>query len=176
MLAENRFDGPTLLVYSDILFENHLITRLLDSESDITLVVDASYKKTHLRSKKLDLVIAERKPVLGKRVVTYDKPNLILKIGESISDKEGDYEFIGMALFSAKGVKIFRDEYHKAEEKHKSGRFHEASSFSRASFEDMVQEMIDSGHRISALEVNSGWMEIHTFDDYKQACLITRSR
>jgi len=176
MLAENKLDGKSILVYSDILFEKHLITRLLECESDITLVVDASYKKTHLRNKKLDLVIAERKPVLGKRVITYDKPNSILRIGKTIPEEKSDYEFIGMALFSAKGAKIFRDEYHKAKEKYKLGSFHEVPSFFQASFEDMIQEMIDNGHKISALEVNSGWTEIHTFDDYKHACLITRSR
>ena len=176
MLAEKEFDAKILLVYSDILFEKHLLNRLLECESDITLLVDATYKKTHLRNKKLDLVIAERKSVLGKRVMIYDEPNLILKIGESISDKEGDYEFIGMAIFSAEGAKMFRDEYYKAKEKYESGRFQGALSFSQASFEDMIQEMIDSGHKISALEVNSGWMEIHSFDDYSHACLITSSR
>ena len=176
MLAENKFDGKTLLVYSDILFEEHLLRRLLEFESDITLVVDASYKRTHLRNKKLDLVITRKKPILGKRTVTYDQPNPILKIGETIPEEEGGYEFIGMALFSAKGAELFRNEYYKAKEKYKSGCFHEATSFSQASFEDMIQEIIDNGHTVSALEVNSGWMEIHTFDDYKHACLITGSR
>lgn len=176
MLAENKFDGKTLLVYSDILFEKHLLTRLLESESDITLVVDASYKRTHLRNKKLDLVITMKKPVLGKRTVAYDQLNPILKIGEAIPEEEGDYEFIGMALFSAKGTELFRNEYYKAKEKHKSGCFQEATSFSQASLEDMIQEIIDNGRTVSALEVNSGWMEIHAFDDYKHACLITGSR
>lgn len=175
MLAEDKFDGKTLLVYSDILFEKHLVTRLLESESDITLIVDASYKRTHLRNKKLDLVITEGKPILGKRAITYDKLNPVLKIGATISEEKSDYEFIGMTLFSAKGAELLRNEYRKAKEKYKSGRFHEASSFPQASFEDMIQEMINQGHPVSALEVNSGWMEIHTFDNYKHACLITRS-
>lgn len=173
MLAEEKFTGKILLTYSDILFEKRLIEQVLESEQDITLVVDASFKQTNLRNKKLDLVVTKNKPILGKRSLTYIEPNPILKIGETISEEEGDYEFIGMAFFSAKGTSKFRDEYHKAKEKHTTGRFHEAESFSRASFTDLIQEMTDNGCIVSALEVNSGWMEIHTFDDYKYACSIT---
>ena len=176
MLAEENIDSRILLAYSDILFEKNLLERLLQCESEITLVVDASYKKTGLRNKKLDLVITKNKPILGKRTLIYNKLNPILKIGTNIPEEKACYEFIGMALFSEKGAMKFKDNYHKAMAKYKTSRFHEAASFSQASFKDMIQELIDNGQTVHALEVNSGWMEIHTFDDYKHACLLSSSK
>lgn len=176
MLAKDKLDERVLLIYSDILFEKHLIKRLITCEAEITLVVDASYRKTNQRNKKLDLVTTKNKPALGKRILIYDKLHPILKIGSNIPEEEACYEFIGMALFTKKGAQKFRHEYHKAKAKYKTGRFHEAESFPQASFEDMIQNIIDKGNPVYALEVSSGWMEIHTFDDYKQAGSITSSK
>jgi len=176
MLAGEKLKGRILIAYSDILFDKHLISRLLETEGDIILAVDATYKRTHQRNKKLDLTITERKPFLKKRAVTSPGLNRILKIGSTIPDKEGDYEFIGLVCLSPRGSGLFKEAYRKAKKKYsKSKKFHEADSFDHASFEDMIQEIIDLGHPVSALEVSEGWMEIHSFSDYRNACLLTRT-
>ncbi len=33
--------------------------------------------------------------------------------------------------------------------------------------------MIGLGYRVDALQVNSGWMELHTFENYKEACAVS---
>ena len=49
-------------------------------------------------------------------------------------------------------------------------RKQEAKKFSQASLTDMLQEAIDEGIKVKLLPANTGWMEIHEFDDYKFAC------
>ena len=40
------------------------------------------------------------------------------------------------------------------------------------SFADVIQELIDKKHEVLLYEVSDGWMEIHNFDDYKNACAL----
>ena len=79
---------------------------------------------------------------------------------------------IGIAMFSERGTEVFKNEYHKALEDYKIKQFYEAENILQASLEDMLQHIINSGYSVEALQVNSGWMEIHTFDNYKYACSI----
>ena len=51
----------------------------------------------------------------------------------------------------------------------RSAGFHEARSVSKASFTDLVQELIDEGHRIDAVPVFKGWMEVDSFEEYQKA-------
>ena len=94
----------------------------------------------------------------------------VLKIGKHIQVADAHGEFTGLALFSAKGWKLLRQVYEMSKNGHGDAQFHEASSFSKASLTDMVQELIDLGHTVSCIQVSSGWMEIHSFEDYKLAC------
>jgi hypothetical protein len=49
----------------------------------------------------------------------------------------------------------------------------EAENIYQASLPDFLQYLITLGYKVEALQVSSGWMEIHTFDNYKEACSIT---
>ncbi len=172
MLAENKFDGKTLFCYGDILFEKFLVGKILDLEDNIVVVVDSTFKKFNTRNKKLDLVITKEKPALTSRLVGTNKLKTIVEIGPDIPENAAAYEFIGMTLFSSKGMEILKNEYARAKNKYRDCPFHKSKSFERASFTDMIQELIDRGITVSALEVNSGWMELHTFENYKQACAL----
>jgi phosphoenolpyruvate phosphomutase len=94
----------------------------------------------------------------------------VIKIGKDVSAKEAHCEFVGLAIFSENGLRLFRQVYDAAVDLRGNGRFHESLEARRASLTDVLQELIDQGHSIECIEVSSGWMEIHSFDDYKQAC------
>ena len=94
----------------------------------------------------------------------------MLKIGKHIPTSEAHGEFTGLALFSAKGWKLLRDVYESAKAQYRSQRFQEAPTLDKASLTDMLQELINRGHAVTCVQVSSGWMEIHSFEDYKLAC------
>jgi len=167
-------DGKSIIIYSDILFEHSLIERLKSLEADFLAVVDNSYKKTLKRNKKLDMVITEEELVSGDRIVTYDKLYKVIKIGEEISPEEASAELVGIFMFSKKGADIFKKEYHKALAQYRDESFYKARNLTQASLEDFLQYLIDKGYKLEALQVNSGWMEIHSFDNYKYACSIVK--
>ena len=62
-----------------------------------------------------------------------------------------------------------KKEEHKAKAKYKDMKVKESPSFKSGSLTDMIQEMVDNGYVFDTLETNSGWIEIHTFEDYKHA-------
>jgi phosphoenolpyruvate phosphomutase len=106
--------------------------------------------------------------------LTYDRLYEVERIGEAIPENTASAEFIGIAMFSEKGNEIFKREYRNALEEYKNKPFYEAENIFQASLEDFVQHLINLGYKVEAMQVNSGWMEIHTFDNYKYACSIVR--
>jgi phosphoenolpyruvate phosphomutase len=170
------YPGRTLISYSDILFDKDALNRLLScDDDDIVLLVDSTDdSKTQEHSKaanrRIDLVLlADAGNPTTRRVLQGGARSQVLKIGKNIPRSEAHGEFTGLALFSAKGWKLFRRLYDAARGR-APGRFHEAATLETASLTDMVQELIDQGHPVSCVQVTSGWMEIHSFEDYKLAC------
>ena len=174
MCAEDKMDEKTLITYSDILFENQLIEHLKSLNSDFVIIVDNTFKKTLIRNKKLDLVVTKESLPVGNRILTYDYMYEVTGIGQEISEDKANAEFVGIVMFSKKGIDIFKREYHNALEQYKNKPFCEAINIFQASLEDMVQHLINLGYKVEAMQVNSGWMEIHTFDNYKYMCSIVK--
>ena len=75
-----------------------------------------------------------------------------------------------MALFSKKGMDILKREYKRVSKEYSGNPFHESESFEKASFTDMIQELINRGHKVSSVEIDKGWTEIRNSDDYKRVC------
>ncbi|MBL7147253.1 MAG: phosphoenolpyruvate mutase [Nanoarchaeota archaeon] len=176
MAAEEYLDRKTLVVFSDILFEKEIVEKLLGSDADITLLIDRSYKPSHKKDKLRDLVVAKHNPVVGERSMSLRKDNPILKMGHNMPREEANYEFIGMMLLSKKGVQILKEEYLKVKEKYDAKPFYESESIDKADLTDMIQYLIDKGYKISSVEINSGWMEINNFEDYKKVCELLASQ
>ena len=92
-----------LLVYSDILFNETLVKRLLDSAGDIVVLLDKSYRyHTHDVNKRLDLVTADRQDTNNVRSLAVDSLRNISQIGKQVVRQENTFEFVGMGFFSEK--------------------------------------------------------------------------
>jgi phosphoenolpyruvate phosphomutase len=173
--GRRAFGGCTLVAYSDILFDLNLCRRLLECEDEIVIVADRSYDPARYNParKRIDLVaLADRSGAHARRALNGSHLKKVRSIGKSLDPLETSCEFCGLALFSAKGWQMFVDTY-KLVNGSSPGRFHEAPSATQASLTDMLQELIDRGQDVSCLEISEGWMEIHSFEDYRLACRLT---
>lgn len=173
MQAEDKMNCKTIIIYSDILFENHLIERLKSIQSDFVIVVDNSFKNSLVRNKKLELIVTEEPIPLGNRILI-DRLIKVKKIGDLSLEDINSSEFIGICMFSKTGIEIFKNEYHNALIEYNNRQFYQSKNIFQASLTDMLQHLISLGYKVEAMQVNSGWMEIHTFDNYKYACSIIR--
>jgi phosphoenolpyruvate phosphomutase len=147
----------TLVLYSDLLLDQYLLQNLVKKEGDIVVVVDSTYKKTNRRNLKLELVKTLNPTVDDLRVVDTNRKNPVSSIGKKVNEGDAHYEFIGLALASKKGMELLKKEYA------------DAALPEPVSFVDFLQHVIDKGHEVLAYEVTSGWKEIHTLEDYKDA-------
>ncbi len=161
MLAKEELEGRVLVLFGDILFEPELIEKLLKSDKDITISIDKSYTKSKFKDKKLDLVVAKYSPIKGSRILNPRKYNIISQIGQDIPRTEANFEFCGVTLLSKKGTNSFKDTVRKLVEK---------GEVKNLDMDHTLQEMINQGHTIYAQEVSEGWIEMNTFQNYKDAC------
>ena len=162
MLAADFLDGEkNLIIYSDILFEKEIVEKILKSNADIVLAIDSSYQRDKFPKKNLDLVVAKYPPIRGERVINIRQSNQIIKIGKEIPREEANYEFIGVAMVSKRGAEKLKTEYQKLKEKRGIN--------SKIGLTDLIQEVVNSGFSVEAVEVGGGWTEIKNFDDYRRA-------
>ncbi len=156
-----------LMAYSDIVFDRQIVERLLTSPHDITLVIDRAYRSLPPRSKKLDLVIAPSEGASSRKLGQHSfKP--IQKIGRTLDRKAANYEFIGMAFFREQGWASFTRAWHKALIDFGGRPFYEAESAEKADFNDLIQYLLDQNKEVHGLEIEHGWSEIHSMEDYER--------
>jgi phosphoenolpyruvate phosphomutase len=174
--AENELKGRTIVLYGDIIFDTSILEKLLKSPADIALVVDLAWfdqeqrnaQPTHLNPDLVSLAVPPGKSYLS-RFVMPEGEHQVVKIGQQLPHELAHGEFIGMAMFSEKGTQALCECYHRVHKQHQSSPFQESASLAKASFTDMLQELIDQGYRIQAVPIFKGWMEVDSFEEYQKA-------
>lgn len=174
MCAREYLVGRTLLVYGDILFDEHVMERVLRSNKDITIVVCRLPVTDAQQGRRIDYVVADAPPVRGRRSLHAALPTCVRKIGATVAPAEAHFEFPGVVAFTPRGADVFARTYAVAEERCPRGPFHSAMSFAMAGVADLIQEIVDQGQPVYCVEIDSGWLEIHSMDDYRLACSMVR--
>lgn len=163
--ARDKMNNGFLMLYSDILLENHIITKLMDCKEDIVLVADNTIQYQRAEDGKvLDFIISKHKRAPGRRRFSIVYENILGKIGNKINPETATHEFIGLAKFSKTGAEQFAQTYQDCVQNYK-GKFQEADDIAQFTFTDLIQEMIDRGFVVNFLEIHQGWLEIHREED-----------
>ena len=144
-------------MFSDILFEDEILHRILSSDNEISLVID-KINKSHGQYN--DLIIAEKDPFRDGRILTSHRKNKINKIGKKLDLVKVNFEFCGISYFSRTGLKKLREAYLQLKKiKRKES----------LDFIELIQYMIDGGQEIYGLEINGGWLEVRNDEQFKYA-------
>lgn len=173
--ALKQIEDRAFITYGDVLFDHIILNRILQSSEDITIIVDNTYDAKHYRTdKRVELVIMDTPTEKTKRSMHNDILSRVKKIGLDIPPQQAQYEFNGMMLLSKEGLRIFKDVYKQNQQRYSGKPFQGKQSFERAYLSSFLQEIIDVGYPIYGMEVNAGWLEIHSLDDYKLACSVVK--
>ena len=160
--GEKVITGNVIIAYSDILFESNVVRRLLDSDHDISVVVDIDWRGYYVGRK--DHPISEAENVI------FDSNNQVIKIGKIAAKKEDVHgEFIGMIKLNNRGAEIFKENFHRVKKTYWNKPFQRAKIFQKAYLTDMIQELVDIGVKVHCVIIERGWKEIDTVEDYKKA-------
>tara|TARA_B100000787_G_scaffold155824_1_gene131569 strand:- start:378 stop:1496 length:1119 start_codon:yes stop_codon:yes gene_type:complete len=162
--AEEEINGNIIISYSDILFEPFIVQRALDTDHDISVVVDIDWKDYYINRKEHPLSEAEN--------VIFNSNNEVMKIGKIATDKEEVHgEFIGMIKLNSRGCEIFKQNFHRVKKFFWNKPFQRAKVFQKAYLTDMIQELVDIGVKVHCVIIERGWKEIDTVEDYKKALI-----
>jgi L-glutamine-phosphate cytidylyltransferase len=162
--ADEQIFGNVIVSYSDILFDSNVVKRLLESNADISIVVDIDWRGYYTDRKEHPIDEAEK--------VIFDANNKVIKIGKVVTNKDEVYgEFIGMMKLSPRGAEIIKLHFHRAKKIFWDSPFQRAETFQKAYITDLIQDMVDLGMPIHCVIIERGWKEIDTVEDYEKALI-----
>ena len=162
--AEDFINGNIIISYSDILFDSTVVKRTLQSNHDISVVVDIDWRGYYVGRK--DHPISEAENVI------FNSNNEVEKIGKiNTGNEEVHGEFIGMIKLSNRGCEIFKEHFHRLKKLYWNKPFQRAAIFQKAYLTDFIQELVDIGIKVHCVIIESGWKEIDTVEDYRKALL-----
>ena len=160
--AEKVINGNIIISYSDILFDSSVVQRALDTNHDISVVVDIDWRGYYVGRKDHPISEAEN--------VVFNSNNEVEKIGKiNTGNEEVHGEFIGMIKLSNRGAEIFKQHFNRLKKIYWNKPFQRAKIFQKAYLTDFIQELVDIGIKVHCVIIESGWKEIDTVEDYKKA-------
>ncbi len=163
MEARKYISGDVLIVYSDIIFDDKILSQVIEAGVEIGVAVDLNWEKSY--ECRID------NPKSEAENVVLDNNNDLLEIRKNITNNSAYAigEFLGILKLSEKGSQIFVKKFEELEKSHK-GPFHNAVSIQKAYLTDMIQELIDSKIKVTPIIVSGKWYEIDTIQDLQRAC------
>ena len=129
--------------------------RLLDSRSDISVIIDKEWE-VYWRERNED-------PLDDAETLKLDKNGFIREIGkkpDNIEDIEGQY--IGLMRFNESGIKILKQVYNNIKNSNQVSK----DSLKNLYMTDLLQAVIDDGHSVQSILVNESWVEVDTVSDF----------
>jgi choline kinase len=162
MEARSHISGEVLVVYSDIIFDDEVLSQVIKSDADIGIAVDLDWEKAYENRTEHPIAEAENVSLNGDRV---------LEIRKNIVPGKNIGEFLGIMKLSPKGSETFVRKFLELEKTHK-GPFQSAPSLQKAYLTDMIQEMVDSKIDVKPVMISGKWCEIDTVQDLERASKI----
>jgi choline kinase len=161
MSAKKEIDEDVIILFADIIFENIVLVKILESKSNISIVVDMNWGKTYALRADAQFDEADK--------VRFEKGN-VSRIFKTMTEEDKKFEigeFIGLMKLSKNGSKQLVDCYEKIHG-HK-GKFHDAQSIEKAKLVDILQELIENKINIDPIRITGRWCEIDTEKDLEIA-------
>ncbi len=160
--AEKEMDDDIIVCYSDIIYQENVLQKVIASKADIGVTVDVDYWdywKVRLDNPRDDtesLVIEDGN---------------IIELGDTnCGIEKAKVRYVGLIKFSKKGVEILKKVYHENRNKYydKNEPWLRSKSFKRAYMTCMLQAIINSGQKVEPIKISRGWLEFDTTEDYEK--------
>jgi len=159
--AQEKLGESTIISYGDIIFEKMVLEKLIHSEYEISVIIDLAWKEYWETRFENPLEDAES-------LILHD--GYIMDIGQKPQNLEQiQGQYIGLMKFQKQGIKYLKEFYNQAKNIAKTGTnpLNSNVSFEQSYLTDLLQGMINSDHKLKAITIEHGWLEIDSFNDYK---------
>jgi L-glutamine-phosphate cytidylyltransferase len=167
LYAEDLMNEPFICAYSDILFTPKVIAGLAASPADIALGADTEWLSRYEHRLQHPSDDAEKVTV---------KNGLVTRVHRNITEADAYGEYIGVAKFSAAGAAQLREHYHRRKREFAGKPWRDAKVFEKAYLIHLLQDMIESGIKMSHVDTPGGYIEVDTQEDFEYARNYWQSR
>ena len=159
LCARNELDDDLLVAYSDIIYTEALVDRMLRCSSEIGVAVDPEWREYW----KMRYGTTEED--LESLTVENGK---ITELGSPLTSSKGiDYRYIGLIKFSKnslfKLLSLYDEKKDKQNKWNKSGK-----DFSNGYMTDLLNELIETGVILTPVLGARSWLEFDTVLDYER--------
>lgn len=154
--------NDVLISYGDIIYNADVLSRILDSDADSSVVVDDgwfSYWSARCEN-----------PLDDAETLMFDGNDYLLEIGQKTTDlAKVQSQYIGLMRFRGEGLRAMLALSAEAKRRSDSGErlWRTDRNYNRMYMTDLLQGMIDEGNRMKAVHIQRGWFEIDDPDDLK---------
>lgn len=149
--AKKWFTDDLIVLFSDIIYEDSILNKIIKSKHDFTIVVQKNWKKKY--KDRFDHPISQADKV-------FVKDNKIKDIGKKLSYNKTNGEFLGIFKITKNNCKIILQEYELLKKTKKTVKL-QIHNF----FRHLIKKKID----IKPTYVDAKYMEIDTYNDFKIA-------
>ena len=158
-VADADFGDDLIVTYSDIVYEPRVIEALLQSDRDVSVIVDRQWHQ-YWEARFDD-------PLSDAESLKLNADLEILDIGNKVDDiNEIEAQYIGLMRFQGNGVAQLRNARQRFFTEHRS--WMDNRPVQKAYMTDLLSELILMGHTVHAVPVDNGWLEFDTVDDYER--------
>ena len=161
--AQEELNDELIVSYGDIVYSREILQSLLDSSSDISVIIDKDWESYWRARFDNPLDDAETLKLRDDGTI-----NEIGKKPESIEEIEGQY--IGLMKFSAHGIVKIKAIFDDAKEK----GYLLNKTVEKAYMTDLLQAAIEKGMAVESVSTNGGWIEVDSVEDLKSEVTMKR--
>jgi len=154
--ASANLRGECLIMYGDMLFRRFILDDLLESPTDITVVVDGQRDAV---AGPADLVRCSAK-FLRSSAIPREGPVLLHSVGRHVSRDRADGEWIGLLRVKGDGCKRLAEEIARSAAEPDGGT---------ARLPDVLERLIARGEKIGVVYISGYWMDVDTMTDVARA-------
>jgi L-glutamine-phosphate cytidylyltransferase len=158
--AEDLMADGFLCCYSDILFNQGVVERLLTDPHDAALAVDTDWLRRYAARTEHPSEDAEKVTVQN---------GVVTRIHRQIPEQAAYGEYIGVARFSAAGAARLRRHYHRCRAQFAGRPWREAAVFEKAYKIHLLQDLIEAGESMVHVDTPGGYIEVDTQQDFDYA-------
>ena len=153
-------EEDVLVSYGDIIYTEDVLRRILASVEAISVVVDDGwYDYWAMRCEN---------PLDDAETLLYDAQDYLTEIGQKTTElARVQSQYIGLMRFKGTGAKAVPDLCAEAKRRSRAGRrlWRTDRDYSHMYMTDLLQGLIDEGHKLKAVHIQRGWFEIDDSDD-----------
>lgn len=158
--AKPDFQDDVIVSYGDILYEDSVLQRVIESTAALAVVVDLGWRP-YWEARFPD-------PLGDAESLRLDREGRIVEIGQKAATlEEIQGQYIGLMKFRPRGLEGLERVYLKLRADGTMGPG--GRPFRKMYMTDLLQAMIDAGHDVQAVPIHRKWIEIDSLSDYQLA-------